>query len=243
MSIKPCVASRAKGLRYPNRLSFSHANPQVSNLDKGMCLRCTSTHSVVLLSNDSTDKINSDLGTVALARPTSHTGCTQALWCEIGVRNGGCDVAYMCRGSATAASRSLQERSESGRISQEMSWPAPETGDFVPCPRYALFGSLMKAKKKNWPLHMILIVTPSVARWVHLHVPQLRFFFFMLCTHSRMLYLCKHSPQTAPITHTPRLAQPCASLQCACACLFPLNCLVVASQFACRFHSGLLFPP
>ena len=45
--------------------------------------------------NYSTDKINSDLGTVVLARPTSHTGCTQALWHELGVRNGGCEVAYV----------------------------------------------------------------------------------------------------------------------------------------------------
>ena len=157
MSIKPCVASRAKGLRYPNCLSFcSHMQiPKFPTRIKAcFFLRCTSTHSVVLRSNDSTDKINSDLGTVALARPTSHTGCTQALWRELGVRNGGCEVAYMCHGSATAASMSLQERSERerGRISKEMSWPVPETGDFVPCPRYALFGSLMKAKKKNRPL-------------------------------------------------------------------------------------------
>ena len=53
-----------------------------------MFLRCTSTHSVVLRSNDSTDKINSDLA-------TSHTGCIQALWRELGVRNGGCEVAYV----------------------------------------------------------------------------------------------------------------------------------------------------
>ena len=51
-----------------------------------MFLRFTSTHSLVLRSNDSTDKINSDHGTVALARLTSHTGCTQALWRELGVR-------------------------------------------------------------------------------------------------------------------------------------------------------------
>ena len=57
--------------------------------------------------------------------------------------------SHMCHGSATAASRSLQERSERGRISYEMSWPVPETGDFVPCPRHASFGSLMKAKKKK----------------------------------------------------------------------------------------------
>ena len=98
-------------------------------------LRCTSTHSEVLRSNDSTDKINSDLGTVALAGSTSHTGCTQALWRELGVRNVGCED-HMCHGSATAASKSLQGRSEGGRISQEMSWLVPETGDFVPCPRY-----------------------------------------------------------------------------------------------------------
>ena len=109
-----------------------------------MLLRFTSAHSVMLRSNDSTDIINSDLGTVALARPTSHTGCTQALWRELGVHNDGCEVAYTWHGSATAASWSLQERSEKGRINQEMSWPGPETGDFVPCPRYALFGSLMK---------------------------------------------------------------------------------------------------
>ena len=72
--------------------------------------------------------------------------------------------SHMCHGSATAASRALQERSERGRISQEMSWLAPETGDFVPCPRHASFGSLMKAKKKK-SAAMILIVTPPVARW------------------------------------------------------------------------------
>ena len=105
---------------------------------------------------------------MALARPTSHTACTQPLffflWRELGVRNGGCEVAYVCHGSATLASKSLQGRSERGRILQEMSWPVPETGDFVLCPRYALFGSLMKAKKKKLAT-MILIVTPSVARW------------------------------------------------------------------------------
>ena len=37
-------------------------------------------------------------------------------------------------------------------------------------------------------------------------------FFFMLCTHSRMLYLFIHSLQTAPIPHIPWLAQPCALL-------------------------------
>ena len=126
-----------------------------------MLLRCTSTHSVVLRSNDSTDKINSDLGTVGLVRPTSHTSCTQALWRELGVCNGGCKVAHMCHGSATVASRSFQERSERGRISQEISWSVPETGDFVPCARYALFGLLMKKKS----IAMTSMVTPSVASW------------------------------------------------------------------------------
>ena len=35
---------------------------------------------------------------------------------------------------------------------------------------------------------------------------------YLLCTHSRMLYLFLHSPQTAPIPHIPKLAQPCAIL-------------------------------
>ena len=100
----------------------------------------------MLRSNNFTDKINSDLGTVSLAGSTSHTGCTQALWRKLGVHNGGCEVAFMCLGSATAASKSLQGRSERGRISQEMSWLVPETGNSVPCRRYALFGSLMNEK-------------------------------------------------------------------------------------------------
>ena len=72
-------------------------------------------HSLVLRSKDSTDKINSDLGTVALARPTPHTRCTQALWCELGVRNGGCEVAYVswqCNSSFQGAPRALRKRQD-----------------------------------------------------------------------------------------------------------------------------------
>ena len=67
----------------------------------------------MLRSNDSTAKINSDLGTVALARLTSLTGCTQALWRELGVRNGGCEVAYVswqCNSSFQIARRALRKR-------------------------------------------------------------------------------------------------------------------------------------
>ena len=114
----------------------------------------------------------------------------------------------MCHGSKTAASRSLQERSERGRISQEMSWPMLEIGDFVPCPRYASFGSLMKAKKKNRPLCNSIGGKVGLSFMIRNCVS----FFFMLCTYSRMVYLFIHSPQTAPIPHIPRLAQPCAIL-------------------------------
>ena len=129
-------------------LLFSHAKPQVSNSDKGMFLRCTSTHSLVLRSNDSTDKINSDLGTVALARPISHTGSTQALWSELGVRNGGCQVAYVswrCNSSFQVAPRALKKGQE--KPGDELA----TAGNSRLCtvPRHASFGSLMKAKKKK----------------------------------------------------------------------------------------------
>ena len=64
----------------------------------------------MLRSSDSADKINSNLGAVAMAESTSHMGSTQALWRQLGVRDGGFEVAYMYHDSATAVSKSLQER-------------------------------------------------------------------------------------------------------------------------------------
>ena len=149
-----------------------------------MFLHCTSTHSLALRSNDSTDKINSDLGTVALARPTSHTGCIQAFWREIGVRNGGFEVAcvsWQCNSTFQVAPRALRKRPD--KPGDELASTGPETGNFVPCPRYASFGSLMKAKKKK-SAAMILIVTPPVARWVNLHALHFRFLFFFYAMHA-----------------------------------------------------------
>ena len=89
---------------------------------------------------------------------------------------------------------------------------------------------------------MILIVTPSVARWgnsigckVGL-TSMLRncVSFFMLCTYSRMLYLFIYSPQTAPIPHIPRLAQPCATLASS------VHAPVYFRQFAWSLSHGLL---
>ena len=171
-------------------------------------MQCTSTvtNSAVLRSNDSADKINSDLGTVALA----HTGCTQALWRESGVRDGGCEVAYnyMCHRSATAASKSLQGRSKRSRLSQDMSWLVPETGDFVQCPGYALFVSLMRKKIDCYDLNCHSIGFKVGLTFMLRNCVS----FFLLCTHSRMLYLSIDSPQTAPIPYISRLAQPCAIL-------------------------------
>ena len=48
-------------------------------------------------------------------RPTSHTGCTQALWRELGVRNGGCEVAYVswqCNSSFQVTPRALRKRQD-----------------------------------------------------------------------------------------------------------------------------------
>ena len=186
-----------------------------------MFLRCTSTHSLVLRSNDSTDKINSDLGTVALARPKSHTGCTQALRRELGVRNGGCE-SHLRHGSATAASRALQERSERGRISQEMSWLAPETGDFVPCHRHASFGSLMKAKKKKkigrYDLNCI-----STGFKVGLTSMLRNCVSFFYAMHALSHVVPVHT-QSANCSHPAHSQADTAlrhiSLQCACASLF-----------------------
>ena len=111
-----------------------------------MFLRCTSTHSLLLRSIDSTDKINSDLCTVALARLTSHTGCTQALWRELGVRNGGCEVAYVswqCNSRFQVAPRVLRKRPD------KPGYELASAGNWRLCPRHASFGSLMKAKKKK----------------------------------------------------------------------------------------------
>ena len=55
------------------------------------------------------------------------------------------------------------------------------------------------------------------------------YFFFMLCTHSRMLYLFIHSPQTAPAHSQAGTALRLISLQCACACLFSWICLVAVT--------------
>ena len=49
----------------------------------------------------------------------------------------------MYHGSATAASKSLQGRLRRGRNSQEVSWLAPETGNFVPRPRYLVLFSIV----------------------------------------------------------------------------------------------------
>ena len=111
-----------------------------------MFLRCTSTHSLVLRSIDSTDKINSDLCTVALARLTSHTGCTQALWRELGVCYGGCEVAYVswqCNSRFQVAPRVLRKRPD------KPGYELASAGNWRLCPRHASFGSLMKAKKKK----------------------------------------------------------------------------------------------
>ena len=100
----------------------------------------------MLRSIDFTDKINSDLCTVALARPTSHTGCTQAFWRELGVRNGGCAVAYVswqCNSRFQVAPRVLRKRPD------KPGYELANAGNWRPCPRHASVGSLMKAKKKK----------------------------------------------------------------------------------------------
>ena len=159
-------------------------------------LRCTSTvtHSGVLRSNDSADNINSDLSTVALA----HTGCTQALWREVGVRNGGCEVIYMCHRSATAASKSFQGRSKRSRLIQDMSWQVPETGDFVPCPGYALFGSLMR--KRNRLLRSQLSHHRLQGR-DNLHAPQLRFYFSAMHALSHVVPVHRQSTNCSSHAH------------------------------------------
>ena len=129
-----------------------------------MFLRCTSTHSLVLRSNDSTDKINSDLGTVALARPTSHTGCTQALWRELGVCNGGCEVAYVsrqCNSSFPVAPRALRKRPDKpgDELASAGNWR------FRTMLQTCFIWFADEGKKKKKSAAMILIVTPPVARW------------------------------------------------------------------------------
>ena len=141
---------------------------------------------------------------MALARATSHTGCTQALWHELDVRNGGCEVAHVswqCNSRFQVAPRVLRKRPD------KPGYELASAGNWRPCPRHASFGSLMKAKKKKKSAAMILIVTPPVARGL---TSMLRICVSYL--HSRMLYLFIHSPQTAPIPHIPKLAQPCAIL-------------------------------
>ena len=128
-----------------------------------MFLRCTSTHSLVLRSNDSRDKINSDLGTVALARPTSHTCCTQALWLELGVRNGGCKGAYLswqCNSSFQVAPRALRKRQDKpgDELASAGNWR------FRTRPQTCFIWFADEGKKKK-SAAMILIVTPPVARW------------------------------------------------------------------------------
>ena len=67
---------------------------------------------------------------------------------------------------------------------------------------------------------------------------------YLLCTHSRMLYLFLHSPQTAPIPHIPKLAHPCAILASSVhAPVYFREFGWSLWRFACHFHSGLLFPP
>ena len=185
-----------------------------------MFLRCTSTHSLVLRSIDSTDKINSDLCTVALARLTSHTGCTQALWRELGVRNGGCEVAYVsweCNSRFQVAPRVLGKRPD------KQGYELASAGNWRLCPRHASFGSLMKAKKKKKKKKsaaMILIVTPPVARGVNLHAPHLRFLFAM----HALSHVVPVPTQSANCSHPAHSQAATAlrhiSLWCACACLF-----------------------
>ena len=113
MSIKQCVSLRVTVLCCPNFLSFCSRKQILkfpSLIRDGFTLYFNAQRGDSL--NDSTDKINSHLGAVALAGSTSHTGCTQALWCELGVRSGGLELAYMYHSSATAASKSLQRRSK-----------------------------------------------------------------------------------------------------------------------------------
>ena len=97
MSIKPCVASRAKRLCYPNRLSFCSCMqiPKFPTPIKACFYVALQRTAWCCGRLTLQTKINSDLCTMALAHPTSHTGCTQALWREVGVRNGGCEVAHV----------------------------------------------------------------------------------------------------------------------------------------------------
>ena len=109
----------------------------------------------------------------------------------------------MCHGNATAASRSLQECSVRGRISQDMSWPVPETGDYAPDMLHWFADEGKKKKKKKKKIGRYdLNCNSTGCKEVNLHAPRLRF----LSMHFRMLYLFLHSPQTAPIPHIPKLA-------------------------------------
>ena len=124
-----------------------------------------------------------------------------------------------------------------------MSWLGPETGDFVPRPRYRLFGSLIKKRiigccdLKCHSTFCEVGLTTMPQNCVS-----------MLCTHACMLCLFIHCLQTAPILRIPRLAKPSAILASSVLALvyfresawsMRLGLLAVFTLVcSCHFHGG-----
>ena len=168
MSIKPCVASRAKRLRYPNRLSFCSRMqiPKFPTRIKAcfyVALQRTAWCCGRLTEQTKSIQIFAQWRWRVRHR---HTGCTQALWRELGVpqrwlRSRICVMAMQSR--FQVAPRVLRKRPD------KPGYELASAGNWRLCPRHASFGSPMKAKKKKKKKKkrlaaMILIVTPPLAR-------------------------------------------------------------------------------
>ena len=124
--------------------------------------------------------------------------------------------SHMCHGNATAASRSAPRalRKRPDKPGDERASAGNWRFRTMPQTCFIWFADEGKKKKKKKKIGRYDLNCNSTGCKVGL-TSMLRIcvsYFFLLCTHSRMLYLFIHSPQTAPIPHIPRLAQPCAIL-------------------------------